>query len=168
MMPVITLSRGLNAVVDENDADLAAFKWSASRGKRTDYAIRSVGRDDNGVQKFVKLHRVIGARIGITGQIDHADRDGLNCRRENLRAATGTQNMANQAHRRDNSSGYKGVSWFGRDSKWRARIKVGATHKTLGYFATKEEAAIAYDQAARSTFGPFAFLNFPCQPQSQS
>lgn len=159
----VPLSRGLVAIIDEEDSDLLAFKWSATRSKhgKTSYAMRSLGRDSTGVQKFTKLHRVIGERMGIAGQVDHRDRNGLNCARKNLRPASARQNMANQSPRIDNASGYKGVSWFPRDSKWRARIKAGSTHRTIGYFSTKEEAARAYDEAALSEFGEFAFLNFP-------
>ena len=44
---------------------------------------------------------------------------------------------------------------------WQARIHVKHKPIFLGYFSTIEEAAMAYDEAARKYFGDFARLNFP-------
>ncbi|OJI04523.1 HNH endonuclease [Polynucleobacter sp. MWH-Adler-W8] len=54
-----------------------------------------------------------------------------------------------------NKSGYRGVSWSSRRNIWRAQFK----RKGLGYFATKEEAALAYNEAAKRLHGEFACLN---------
>jgi hypothetical protein len=66
-----------------------------------------------------------------------------------------------------NTSGYRGVSKK-RDHKekiWLAQISVGGqkTRKTkvIGYFENPEEAARAYDEAAKKLHGEFAKLNFP-------
>jgi hypothetical protein len=61
---------------------------------------------------------------------------------------------------RDTDSGYRGVA-MSRD-KWRAYIHVDREQVYLGRFATKEEAALAYDRAALRLFGPNAHVNFPC------
>jgi hypothetical protein len=86
----------------------------------------------------------------------YANRDGLDCRRENLRAATSTQNHANTTKRRNNSSGFKGVFWHRRLSKWFAQITCNGKQRHLGCFADKESAADAYARAARELFGEFA------------
>jgi hypothetical protein len=52
----------------------------------------------------------------------------------------------------------RGVSWNVRDGYWVAYIVTGR-YRHLGYFATEREAALAYDRAARSSFGPDAILN---------
>ena len=43
--------------------------------------------------------------------------------------------------------------------KWIASIKVNGKTKTLGSFLHKEEAALAYNNAASLYFGDFAVLN---------
>lgn len=149
-MDVVTieLTQGKMTVVDDEDADLTAWGWCASKGKnkKTFYAVR------NGA----KLHRVIAARMGISGNVDHEDRDGLNNRRSNLRPASGTQNQANQGLRKDNVSGVKGVSWYKRTGQWFAKIQVNGKQKGLGYFDEIADAAEAVRTAREKAFGAFA------------
>lgn len=68
--------------------------------------------------------------------------------------------MLTSRHRRTTqpASGYKGVRASG--SKWQAQIWTNNQRFYLGLFTTPEEAAWAYDQAARSLHGELASLNF--------
>lgn len=91
---------------------------------------------------------------------DHINGDKLDNRRSNLRTVTPTQSAWNAARRGTNRSGFKGVDRY-RDSRWRARIRAHGRITFLGYFKTAEEAARAYDAAARKQHGEFARLNFP-------
>jgi hypothetical protein len=59
-------------------------------------------------------------------------------------------------------TGFKGVNWSGaKTHKWQARIMRNGKRVFLGNFDTPEEAARAYDTAARELFGEHARLNFP-------
>jgi hypothetical protein len=58
-------------------------------------------------------------------EMDHKDRDRSNNRFSNLRLATTSQNQANVGLRKDNISGFKGVSWEKAQNKWRATIAAG-------------------------------------------
>jgi AP2 domain-containing protein/HNH endonuclease len=58
-------------------------------------------------------------------------------------------------------TGYKGVGWSGSTRRWQARIMRNGKRVFLGSFGTPEEAARAYDAAARELFGEHAWLNFP-------
>jgi hypothetical protein len=60
---------------------------------------------------------------------------------------------------RDNTSGYKGVQKSRK--RWIARIMVNGKHIGLGTFDAPEEAARAYDRAAKLYHGDFAVPNFP-------
>ena len=161
----IPLTQGKVALLDDLDADLALCAWytfTASRGGPP-YAARNVYL---GVRRrtTVLLHREVWRRAHpgpLPARIDHRNGDGLDCRRENLRAATMAENVYNRRRHRNNRSGFKGVSWRPKIQRWTARIMVARREQHLGCFATAEDAARAYDAAARSAFGEFACVNFP-------
>jgi hypothetical protein len=94
--------------------------------------------------------------LDLTHLIDHIDGDGLNNCRSNLRAATVAQNQQNRGKPKNNSSGFKGVGWHKKTSKWRAYIRVQRVQRHLGFFNTKEEAAEAYRQAAEKIHKEYA------------
>lgn len=99
--------------------------------------------------------------------IDHRNKDRRDNRFVNLREATGSQNLRNRGKPKNNTSGFKGVSWNSGRHAWLATIHDGAKNKNLGYFATRESAAKAYDRAALRYHGEFASINFP-QPQRRN
>jgi len=59
--------------------------------------------------------------------------------------------------------GYRGVEWEQSRGKFKARIEPanGTRGRWLGRYDTAEEAALAYDTAAREVYGEEAYLNFP-------
>jgi len=89
-------------------------------------------------------------------EIDHQNH-GDN--RDELRLVTRRQNSMNIRIPKRNQSGFKGVSWARKESKWRARIVVSYRKKHLGYFDSRLDAAWAYNQAAIEYYGEFAKLN---------
>ena len=69
------------------------------------------------------------------------------------RLANGTLVNPNDAQR------LRGVTRCAEVGKWRARIYAEGKMQHIGYFATKEEAAAAYDSAALGIFGHTAKIN---------
>ena len=61
--------------------------------------------------------------------------------------------------RSDNKIGYRGVVKKG--NRFGAQIKVGGKNRSLGYFDTTKEAAIAWDLAAIQAKRPRSMINFP-------
>lgn len=110
--------------------------------------------------KAVRLHTLICK----ADRVDHINGDGLDNRRENLRPCNASTNMQNSKIRIDNRSGYRGVGLHKATGKWRARIKTPSGEVGLGYFNTKEAAALAYNAAAKKYFGEFANLNEVTSP----
>jgi AP2 domain len=66
----------------------------------------------------------------------------------------------------DNTTGFRGV--YRVRNKFRAQIGFDGRKQKLGYFNTAEEAARAYDDAARENLGPSAQVNFPLESRTQS
>jgi len=152
----IPLTRGYVARVDPEDFErVAVFRWHATdRGGI--YAARNIRVDGHPTK--VSMHRFIMA-AGSGFVVDHINGDTLDNRKANLRVCTQRQNCRNQRPPRSNSSGFKGVS-FDRDSgKWKAYIRHNGRLHNLGRHATAEEAAQAYNVAARERFGEFAEVN---------
>jgi hypothetical protein len=146
------------ALVDDADFDLVSqSRWQVDRNRYTYYAYRPrlVGWP-------TMMHGLIMGALGI----DHADGNGLNNQRANLRLATGQQNNANRRKRPGTTASiYKGVSRHnGRIAKpWIAYIGLNNRTVYLGCFAVEEDAARAYDAAAVEHFGEFALLNLPAE-----
>lgn len=65
----------------------------------------------------------------------------------------------NGKRRGKSTSKYKGVSFSKCRGKWRADIQLNGRKMSLGYFAFEEDAARAYDAAARKYFGTGAYMN---------
>ena len=155
----VVLTRGFVAVIDAEDAEIAAaYNWSfrpthAGRG----YAYRAI---DSGKQAFSLHGSVFRGEVPDGLVLDHKDGDGLNCRKENLRIATRGQNKTNGPGHRGRKGQYKGVVETAA-GRFVASIQVDRQIFRLGRFNTAEEAARAYDAAARKHFREFAWCNFP-------
>lgn len=106
------------------------------------------------------MHREI-ANIPEDLECDHINGNSLDNRKANLRAATRRQNCWNNSKRKPKSlSKYKGVSFSKRGRPWKAMLTVNGKWIYLGSFNSENQAAKAYDKAARRHFGEFAKLNF--------
>jgi hypothetical protein len=156
-MKQIPLSRGLFAIVDDEDFDfLSQWKWSAlassSPGKF--YAVRTTGKKEGGKPRMILMHRVlVSAPLGSI--VDHQDGNGLNNRRKNIRVCTHAQNMLNRvANRSLKTSHFKGVSRH-TNGKW----SVWFRERYVGQFPTEQQAAAAYDREATKYDAEFALTN---------
>jgi hypothetical protein len=123
----------------------------------TGYAVRSGGRG----RKRIMMHRLIlGLPPGRFPEVDHINHDTLDNRRINLRIATRTENLYNtQKCHRPTTSRHKGVRQIRSTLKWEATIKVDGKQRFLGTYVLEEDAARAYNAAARELRGEYALLN---------
>jgi hypothetical protein len=92
-------------------------------------------------------------------QIDHINNVRDDNRIENLRDATHVQNQRNKSSAKNSSSKYLGVTWHKKANKWQAQIEVDGTKYHLGLFTVEEDAARAYNAAAKKYHGEYANLN---------
>ncbi len=86
-------------------------------------------------------------------EVDHRDRDSLNCAWGNLRQATRLKQLANQSVRVTSKSQVKGVRASG--SKYLAAIRIDGKLTHLGTFDTKAGAGKAYADKAIKLHGEF-------------
>lgn len=81
-------------------------------------------------------------------QIDHRNLKKDDNRWKNLRQATNADNHLNRGKNRNNTSGYKGVSFDKKTGRYAAYLNSkGKKHRFLGYFDFPEEAHAAYTAA---------------------
>lgn len=145
----------LVALVDDNMYDfLMQWPWHISShgyAARTQYVSPSEGFP-------ILMHRHV---VGHTKITDHWDGNKVNNQFLNLRLATTSQNKMNAGPHRDNTSGFKGVSWHKQRSKWIVQICSNGKKVNGGLFTDKILAAKRYDELARKLHGVYAKLNFP-------
>lgn len=155
-MKVVILTNGLLCWVSDQDFErVSQFRWRGKKNSRGFgfHAIRTTDR--------MPMSRFI-LQAPKELMVDHEDGNTLNNTRRNLRLATNAQNQHNQRKlRKDNTSGFKGVTWSRKMRMWNSQIYVNTKRKHLGYFLNKKTAALAYDAAAIEHFGEFAATNFP-------
>lgn len=157
------------------DPETGVFTWriraDGPKAWNTRYAGKEAGYDwspqgSNVTYRCIRIfdwpflgHRL--AWLYMTGAwptdiIDHDDGDGLHNSWENLREANRVQNAANAGPTKRNKTGYRGVSIHKPSGAYRAAIFVDGKQTHLGHFPTAEEAARAYEAAAKKHHGKFA------------
>lgn len=112
--------------------------------------------------RHYKTHRL--AYLYMTGRwpkgdMDHKDQNKINNAWSNLRDCTHSKNMANRSKPKNNTSGFKGVSWHKPTKKWQARVACKKESIYLGLFDCEIEAAKAYNKKAVELFGEYAYIN---------
>ena len=157
-MVKIELTRGKFAIVDNSHAYLARYKWHISAKK---YAARDERMINGCKGKRIYMHRqILDAKQGEC--VDHINHNTLDNRLSNLRICTHQQNLSNQSLSQASTTRFKGVHLSkekGRVKRFVAYIKVKQVRRVIGYYLTAIEAARAYNDAAKKSFGEFAYLN---------
>lgn len=130
-------------------------------GSRTRYAARKLMGRAVYLHQFI-LRVVAGSR---SSYIDHANNNGLDNRRANLRRASAAQNGRNRAGaNRLSSSRFLGVARSSNGKKWQTYVG----REFIGSFDSEIDAALAYDRAASDRYGAFAHLNLPWLLESRA
>lgn len=167
----VPLTQGEFALIDEADLPIIeGYTWCVgiTRSHKTARTNITV----NGKSKALLMHRLILGLNNPSICVDHIDGNPLNNCRNNLRVCSQAENVRNKKKRPERTQ-FKGVTRYFRPvpHPFYARISVNRKTICIGSYETPEEAARAYDEAARKHHGIFAALNFPrtgevsCQTQ---
>jgi hypothetical protein len=161
----IQLTQGKVAVIDSKFSRLAALKWYAAFNKRNGRwtAQREVKRPDGSRYTLVLSRAVMAMELGRelepTEHVDHRNHDTFDNRLDNLRVSTPAENSHNKRKSKSNTSGYKGVSLHRKTGRWLAQIVHNRKWVYLGLHPTRESAAKAYDNAAKTLHKEYAMTN---------
>lgn len=152
---------GFTKVSKEDLLNLLEFRWckSSSNGEKK-YARACI----NGKITFMHRYIMLDDLNDRYKCIDHKDGNGLNNTRENLRICSFSENIRNSKRKKTKNFDllYKGISRSKNSAanNFCAALTVDKKQIYLGSFKTQEEAARAYDEAARKHHGEFAKCNF--------
>ena len=158
----LLLPSGRHTLIDADDFDrVAGVQWYVITTRKTGRSSVIAPTKAAGRPAIVYLHRLLtDAPAGLL--VDHQNHDTLDNRKANLRLCTKSQNAANSRPQRTKTRcPYKGVYRVSRltTNPWQAYVYHHKKRKHLGYHATPELAAAAYNIAAREIYGEFALLN---------
>lgn len=143
-------SNGREFIFDE--CDLPFFEKTVCTADKRGYV--TANRKKNLIS-----HLLLGVSNDVI--VDHVNGNPFDNRRCNLRIASNAQNHWNYRLSARNTTGFKGIYKDKSLNKYHARICENGKRHYLGAYDSPEQAACAYDAAAREYFGEYATLNFP-------
>lgn len=135
------------------DSETGVFTWKVATAHRVKVGQQAGSPDSNGYitiridGKLYYAHRLAWFYVhGVwpTKHLGHENQIKHHNWIKNLRDSTPAQNLQNRGKQRNNTSGFKGVSFHKQCNKWVARIKIGKMYVHLGLFPTPELASAAY------------------------
>lgn len=152
------------------DPGTGIFTWKRHRGTT---ATIKAGREAGQISVagyrriFLRGRRYMASRLAWLlsygcwpdEQVDHINGDRADDRLSNLRECTQSQNMANCRRAKNNTTGFKGVSYVASQTgsnKYKATIKVDNESIFLGWYPDAKSAAAARNGAAALLHGRFA------------
>ncbi len=140
------------ALIDTADAIFVnQWRWY-SNGL---YAARG-GKTSDGRPTTCYLHRqLLGLQIGDGLEVDHINRDKLDCRRANMRVVPEGSQPQNTPGSLSGTSRYRGVYWDRDTGRWRAEVQFRGRRYKLGRF-TEEQAAAEATRRLRLELMPYA------------
>ena len=151
---------GVRIKLDREDvARVAKHKWRVTRGTTGRTRVVTSVRGPRGVRSLTLGKFLMNPPAG-KQVYPRRFNDGLDYRKSNLIVCTLAERQRLLPKKKvSTTSRYRGVSYSRVDGKWRAGIEVDGRSINLGHFDTEDQAALAYNEAARTHFGDIAYQN---------
>lgn len=141
--------------------DTGVFTWIKKSKKSIPIGAIAGSRHNQGYSSLrIDYKRYLAHRIAWlyvfgempVGFVDHINRDRSDNRISNLRIVTRSENQQNHKLRKDNTSGFSGISRDRRSGKWHARIWINGKSSNVGLFQTIGEAIDARQKAEKKFY----------------
>lgn len=153
----------LYAIIDLEDLERVInypYTWFAQYNKDIDnyYVRASVYNPKTQHSKVMFLHQFI---MGANGKfVDHINSNTLNNRKSNLRVVLDSNNSMNRKSKnKNNTSGYRNVSWSKSENKWVVQLQINKKNTILGRFDDVHEAGKFAEEMRNKYYGEFAGNN---------
>ena len=143
-------------------ADDGSLTWRVSTTKKVPAGSPAGTKETSGyvrIQvdgKCFRAHQIVFAMVHgrwAEKHVDHIDRNRSNNAPMNLREVSHNDNQKNRNVRKDNTSGFPGVTFDKRRKEWRAKLQLEGKSLWLGAYQAFRDAAEAYVLASLDYFG---------------
>lgn len=134
----------IETIIDTDDLEhVESFpnSWFGAKTGENVYVLGTVKK------KMISLHRwIMGKPVGKV--VDHINHDTLNNRKSNLRIVSRRDNSCNlkEKTRKNNTSGYRGITWSKNEKRWLANVQVGGKKVLFRLFDNLEDARKAVSE----------------------
>ena len=139
----------------------ACKRWNTNNSNKQSGCITNNGYYYSRLDKIrYPNHRVVFAIYNNTTdfqdkQIDHIDGNVFNNSPQNLRLVTASQNQFNRKKQKNNSTGYKNISFSKKLNKYRCAMQIDGKDIYIGLFNTIEEAIKTRDLKFKELTGEY-------------
>lgn len=156
----ISIHPDVRVKIDREDRErVSAHSWRMTKGTTGRMRVVTSIRTEKGVRSLTLGRFLMDPPKG-KQVYPRRFNDGLDYRKSNLIVCTLRERQRLLPKKRMRaSSQYRGVSYSRADGKWRAGIEVDGRSINLGHFKSEDQAAAAYNSAARKYFGELAYQN---------
>lgn len=150
----IHLTKNKVAIIDATNYEkINMYRWRVSHTRNgSAYAVASSPRI-NKKYTTIWMHRII-TDCPSHMEVDHKNGNGLDNRIENLRVCDHVHNSMNCKTPIHNTSGHRGVSFYG--NRWHSRIDYQGKRVHLGSFIDKQSAIECRKIGENKYFGEFS------------
>ena len=141
--------------------EAACKRWNTNNSNKQSGCITNNGYYYSRLDKIrYPNHRIVFAIYNNTTdfqnkQIDHIDGNVFNNSPQNLRLVTASQNQFNREKNKNNSTGYKNISFSKKLNKYRCAMQIDGKDIYIGLFNTIEEAIQSRDEKFKQLAGVF-------------